>query len=86
MYRPVRKKGRSEKLLFCYHGPFKIVKRINSLNYVVESLYGSKKRRDCVHVSKLKTFVGRGAALGNVETRKDHIKLRGEGQLQDTCG
>ena len=30
--RPLRKKGRVEKLLFRYHGPFKIVGRINSLN------------------------------------------------------
>jgi hypothetical protein len=57
VYRPLRKKGRAEKLLFRYHGPFKIVKRINSLNYMIEPLYGSKKKRDCVHVSKLKRFI-----------------------------
>ena len=49
VHRPVRKKGRSEKLLFCFHGPYKIVKRVNSLTYVVEPLYGFKKKRDCAN-------------------------------------
>lgn len=59
VYRPLRKKGRATKLLFRYHGPFKIVRQINALNYVVEPMYGSKKKKECVHVSKLKRFVER---------------------------
>ena len=59
VYRPLRKKGRATKLLFRYHGPFKIVRQINTLNYVVEPMYGSKKKKNCVHVSKLKRFVER---------------------------
>jgi hypothetical protein len=56
VYRPIRQKGRAEKLLHRYHGPFRIIKKVNSLNYVVESLYGSRKHKDCVHVSMLKPF------------------------------
>ena len=59
VYRPIRKKGRAEKLLHRYHGPFRVVNKINSLNYTVESLYGSRKHRDCVHVSMLKPFHNR---------------------------
>ncbi len=56
VYRPLRQKGKATKLLHHYHGPFKIVRRANLVNYIVEPLYGSKKIAECVHVSKLKRF------------------------------
>lgn len=56
VYRPIRKKGRSEKLLHRYYGPYRIVKKINDVNYQLELLSGRKKRRDCVYVSALKPF------------------------------
>lgn len=59
VYRPIRKKGRSEKLLHWYYGPYRIVEKINNVNYHVELVIGRKKRRDCVHVNKLKPFHGR---------------------------
>ncbi len=65
---PKRKKGRAQKLLFCYHGPFKIIKRVNPLNYVIEPVFGSKKRRDCVHVSKIKSYVDRNTYSFGAET------------------
>lgn len=59
VYRPIRKKGRSEKLLHRYYGPYRIIARINDLNYQVELLFGRNKRRDCVHVDALKPFFTR---------------------------
>lgn len=56
VFRPIRKKGRSEKLLHRYYGPYRIIKRINDVNYQVELLFGRNKRRDCVHIDALKPF------------------------------
>ena len=56
IYRPIRKKGRSTKLLHRHFGPYRIVRRVSDLNYVVEPMYGRKKKRDRVHVSSLKPF------------------------------
>ena len=86
VYRPIRKKGRAEKLLFKYHGPFKVVKRLNSLNYVVEPLFGSKRKRDCVHVSKLKTFHGRNTTTSDDTETRIPCYPREESQLQKACG
>jgi hypothetical protein len=76
VYRPLRKKGRAEKLLFRYHAPFKVVRRLNSLNYVIEPLCGSKKKRDFVHVSKLKRFVEKKISLG--DAKKSVLRTCGE--------
>ncbi|EFX66585.1 hypothetical protein DAPPUDRAFT_262882 [Daphnia pulex] len=56
VYRPIRKKGRATKLLHRYFGPYRIVRRVSDLNYIVEPLNGRKKNQDCVHVSHLKPF------------------------------
>lgn len=86
VYRPLRKKGRAEKLLFKYHGPFKVVKRLNSLTYVFEPLFGSKRKRDCVHVSKLKTFYGRNTTTDDSKETRIPRYPREESQLQKPCG
>ena len=56
VYRPIRKKGRATKFLHRYFGPYRIVRRECDLNYVVEPLYGRRKKLDRVHVSSLKPF------------------------------
>jgi hypothetical protein len=56
VYRPIRKKGRSTKFLHRYFGPYKIIRRVSDLNYIVEPLCGRRKKQDCVHVSHLKPF------------------------------
>ncbi|KZS10738.1 Uncharacterized protein APZ42_024709 [Daphnia magna] len=56
VYRPIQKKGRATKFLHRYFGPYRIVRRVSDLNYIVEPLYGKKKNQDCVHVSHLKPF------------------------------
>jgi hypothetical protein len=59
VYRPIRKKGRSEKLLHPFHGPFVIAKRLSAVNYAVYSTRDKKKRIDQVHVCNLKHFISR---------------------------
>ena len=59
VFKPDRIKGRSEKLLHRYHGPFKIIRNISEVNYLIETIRCRRKRIECVHVSRLKTFVGR---------------------------
>ncbi len=56
VYCPIRKKGRSTKFLHRYFGPYKIVRRVSDLNYIIEPLCGRRKKQDCVHVSHLKPF------------------------------
>lgn len=56
VFRPIRKRGCSEKLLHRFHGPFRIVRRLNEINFLIESVRFGKKHLDTVHVSKLKPF------------------------------
>lgn len=56
VFRPLRKKGRSQKLLHCFNGPFRVLRKKSDLTYVIESVNSKKKIRDVVHVSRLKPF------------------------------
>ncbi len=56
VFRPARKKGRSQKLLHPYSGPYKIMKRLNDLNYLVSRPGGKRKVSESVHVSNLKKY------------------------------
>ncbi|RWR99413.1 hypothetical protein B4U80_09302, partial [Leptotrombidium deliense] len=55
VYTPKRIKGRSEKLLHPYHGPYRITKKIGTVVYEVSPISGTKKP-DLVHVSRLKRY------------------------------
>ncbi|KZS07756.1 Uncharacterized protein APZ42_028454 [Daphnia magna] len=59
IYRPYRKKGRSEKLLHRYHGPFKIVRKVSDLHYIVAPISGRRKLQERVHVANLKPCLQR---------------------------
>ncbi|UYV61801.1 hypothetical protein LAZ67_1006658, partial [Cordylochernes scorpioides] len=55
VFTPVRKTGLSEKLLKKYFGPYKITRKVSEVNYEVEALEQSSRRRrrsqkDVVHV------------------------------------
>jgi transposase InsO family protein len=64
LYVPARKKGKSEKLLLQFKGPYEIVKRIYTNNYEIQdSLSG---RKILVPVERLKKFYGRGEMLPTV--------------------
>lgn len=57
--RPTRKKGRSDKLMHSFHGPFLIVEKVSAVNYGVCSTRDKKKRIDHVHVCNFKPFIPR---------------------------
>jgi hypothetical protein len=73
VYRPIRKKGRTTKFLHRYFGPYRIVRRVSDLNYIVEPLYGKKKNQDCVHMSQLKPF-RHSAPSGKVSVKSPVVK------------
>lgn len=79
IYRPDRKKGRSEKLLHRYHGPYKIVQKISDLNYVITLVGGRRKNQLRVHVSSLKPCLQRhfvpcsGAPIAAVARKKTSV-------------
>ena len=77
--RPIRKKGRSTKFLHRYFGPYKIVRRVSDLNYIVEPLRGRQKKQDCVHVSHLKPF--RHDASSVSESAKPPSVIREAGKI-----
>lgn len=64
IWSPVRQRGRSEKLLRRYFGPYRVIQRINDVNYVVvpESTSGRSRRTpqpDIVHVARMKPYYSR---------------------------
>jgi hypothetical protein len=83
IYRPIRKKGRSTKFLHRYFGPYKIVRRVSDLNYIVEPLRGRRKKQDCVHVSHLKPF--RLDATSGSESAQPRPVIRVAGKKTRQC-
>ena len=55
VYKPVRKVGKSEKLLHRWLGPFKVLRQTTPVNYEVVSTSGRRKT-DIVHVVRMKSF------------------------------
>ena len=56
VYKPIRKVGKSEKLLHRWLGPFKIVRRTSEVNYEVQKIKSKNDKTDIVHVTNLKKF------------------------------
>ncbi|UYV66998.1 hypothetical protein LAZ67_4003622, partial [Cordylochernes scorpioides] len=68
VFTPVRKTGLSEKLLKKYFGPYKITRKVSEVNYEVEALEQSPRRRrrsqkDVVHVLRMKPYRDPGQQL-----------------------
>jgi hypothetical protein len=55
VYKPIRRKGRSEKLLHLWLGPYIVLRQTTPVNYEVRSQVGRKKS-DIVHVGSMKPF------------------------------
>ena len=55
VYKPFRKVGRAEKLLYRWLGPYSVVRRTSSLNYEVKR--PRSKQTESVHVVKMKRFI-----------------------------
>lgn len=55
----MRQRGRSEKLLRRYFGPYRVLQRLNDVNYQVVAETGARSSRraaqpDIVHVARMK--------------------------------
>ncbi|RWS22434.1 integrase core domain protein-like protein, partial [Leptotrombidium deliense] len=78
VYFPIRKVGKSEKLLHKWLGPFKIVNRLSPLVYEIENVTG-KKKRDTVNVTRLKKFHERNSLSDSSKTevyfKTDNLQL-----------
>ncbi|GFS54814.1 retrovirus-related Pol polyprotein from transposon 297 [Trichonephila inaurata madagascariensis] len=59
IFTPVRKVGLSEKLLKCYFGPYRVVRKLSDVTYEVEELEPSPRRRkftQVVHALHMKKY------------------------------
>ena len=53
IYKPIRKKGRSEKLLHRWMGPYIVIRQTTPVNYEVKLQVG-KQKSDIAHVGSMK--------------------------------
>ncbi|RWR98598.1 integrase core domain protein-like protein, partial [Dinothrombium tinctorium] len=65
IYTPFRKKGKAEKLLSRFVGPFRLIKQIGPVVFEVEKL--TNKKRDLVHVSRMKPYIERNVRQQETE-------------------
>ena len=58
IYFPKRVKGKAEKLLHCFQGPYIVLEQKGPVNYEVK-FEGKAKASDIVHVSRMKPYISR---------------------------
>ncbi|UYV63748.1 hypothetical protein LAZ67_2005487, partial [Cordylochernes scorpioides] len=94
VFTPVRKTGFSEKLLKKYFGPYKITRKVSEVNYEVEALEQSSRRRrrsqkDVVHVLRMKPYRDPGQQLAiqtqNQASQAQHHELKESMGLKFKC-
>ncbi|UYV70570.1 hypothetical protein LAZ67_7003555 [Cordylochernes scorpioides] len=59
VWTPVRKIGKCEKLLRKYFGPYRILKKLSNVNYLIEPKDNPGQGPLIVHVSRLKPYFER---------------------------
>ncbi|UYV73156.1 K02A2.6-like [Cordylochernes scorpioides] len=59
VWTPIRKIGKCEKLLRKYSGPFRILKKLSNVNYLIEPKDNPGQDPLIVHVSRLKPYFER---------------------------
>jgi hypothetical protein len=62
--------GKSPKLGPKYRGPYKIIEKINDLNFKIKLILNDKEVEDIIHVRRLKPFYSRIGEL--IQTKKLH--------------
>ncbi|UYV71173.1 hypothetical protein LAZ67_8002033, partial [Cordylochernes scorpioides] len=89
VFTPVRTVGLSEKLLKRYFGPYRVIRKISSVNYQVEGVTNTRRRRktqDIVHVVRMKPYhdpeVQEQIAQGHVTDYCRMVETR-SGKMQD---
>lgn len=56
VFTPIRKIGKSEKLLHRWFGPYSVIKKLNDVNYKVRVRKNRNSVDDTIHVSRMKKF------------------------------
>jgi len=59
VFSPIRKIGRSEKLLHRWQGPYLVEKKVSDVNYLLKIKKGKEYSFDTVHVDRMKQFYER---------------------------
>jgi transposase InsO family protein len=67
IFTPIRKVGRSEKLLLKWFGPFTIIRKIGEVNYEVRRLNVRSSKTDIVHVSRILPYYDEWTSYTPVE-------------------
>ncbi|UYV68861.1 hypothetical protein LAZ67_6001298, partial [Cordylochernes scorpioides] len=76
VWTPVRKIGKCEKLLRKYFGPYRILKKLSNVNYLIEPKDNSGQDPLIVHVSRLKPYFERID-----EVTHEDVTTSGEGEV-----
>jgi hypothetical protein len=53
VFTPIKKVGKSEKLLLRYFGPYEIIEKKGEVDYLVRMGRGNNARNDVVHVGRI---------------------------------
>lgn len=53
VFTPIRKVGRSDKLLLRYFGPYVVLRRLNDVDYIIQMGTHKNARKDVIHVSRI---------------------------------
>ena len=77
IYKPIRKVGRSEKLLHQWLGPYQVIRRTTDLNYEVKLLESKTGKTEIVHVVAMKQY-------HNADRPKAEMVMRTTSDLTDT--
>ena len=67
LHYPVVKVGHSPKLTNPWRGPYRIIKRLNDVNFQIEEI--STQKRQVVHYDRLKRYHGTVPTVSNVQSR-----------------
>ena len=69
VYKPIRKKGRSEKLLHRWMGPYLVIRQTNPVNYEVRLQSPGNKGSEIVHVGSMKHFIQSTSTTPSIASR-----------------
>ncbi|UYV76779.1 hypothetical protein LAZ67_14002000 [Cordylochernes scorpioides] len=92
VWTPIRKIGKCEKLLRKYFGPYRILKKMSSVNHLIEPKYNPGQDHLVVHVSRLKHYYERidevCQAIGrsNLSQRVNSSRVQHAYRLRETRG
>ncbi|UYV60185.1 hypothetical protein LAZ67_1000283 [Cordylochernes scorpioides] len=86
VWTPVRKIGKCEKLLRKYFGPYRILKKLSNVNYLIEPKDNPGQDPLIVHVSRLKPYFERIDEVRGSFYRGATSHRKTAGKLQDIRG